>query len=151
MGIEAPLWSETNLSPQDFEYKMLPKLLGVAERSWSKDPTWATEKDAAKSQGLYNQAWSEFINIVGKRELPRLDVYAGGFNYRIPPPGAVIQDGKVLANVQFPGLTIRYTTDGSEPTATSPEYSQAISASGTVKIRAFNASGRGSSTLTLVN
>jgi hexosaminidase len=151
VGIESPLWSETNHTPLAFEYKMLPKLLGVAERAWAKDPAWATENDAAKSQALYNQAWSEFVNVVSKRELPRLDVYAGGFNYRIAPPGAVIQDGKVLANVQLPGNTIRYTTDGSEPTAQSPEYTQPIAANGTVKLKAFNPAGRGSNTVTLEN
>ncbi|KAA5548837.1 family 20 glycosylhydrolase [Adhaeribacter rhizoryzae] len=151
VGMEAPLWSETNRSPQDFEYKMLPKLLSVAERAWSKDPAWATEKDATKGQNMYNQAWSEFVNVVAKRELPRLDVYSGGFNYRIPTPGAVIQDGKVTANVQFPGYTIRYTTDGSEPTATSPEYTQPVTAQGTIKLKAFNPAGRSSSTVTLEN
>ncbi|GEO03588.1 beta-N-acetylhexosaminidase [Adhaeribacter aerolatus] len=151
VGIEAPLWSETNRSPQDFEYKMMPKLLSVAERAWSKDPAWATEKDAAREQNLYNQAWSEFVNVVAKRELPRLDVYAGGFNYRIPAPGAAIQDGKVMANIQLPGYTIRYTTNGSEPTVTSPEYTQPIDAKGTVKLKAFSPAGRGSNTVTLVN
>lgn len=151
VGIEAPLWSETNLTTADFEYKLLPKLLGVAERAWSKDPNWAKEKDAAKSEKLYSQAWSEFINVVGKRELPRLDAYAGGYGYRIPTPGAKVVDGKVAANVQFPGFTIRYTTDGTEPTANSPKYTAPVEATGAVKLRVFNAAGRGGQTITIQN
>ncbi|WP_461072120.1 family 20 glycosylhydrolase [Spirosoma horti] len=149
VGIEAPLWSETNRTPQQFEYKMFPKLLAVAERSWAKDPAWAMETNEAKSDQLYNQAWSEFISKVGKRELPRLDVYAGGYDYRIPPVGAKVINGKVAANVQFPGLTIRYTTDGSEPTAQSPVYTEPVASSGPVKFKVFNTTGRAGQTVTI--
>lgn len=149
VGIEAPLWSETNRSPVQFEYKLLPKLLAVAERAWAKDPAWALEKDEQKSEQLYNQAWSAFLHTVGNRELPRLDTYAGGFQYRIPTAGAKVTDGKLAANVQFPGLTIRYTTDGSEPTATSPAYTSPLPFTSTVKLRVFNSKGRAGQTVTI--
>jgi hexosaminidase len=149
VGIEAPLWSETNRTPEQFEYKMLPKLLGVAERAWAKDPAWATEKDVAKSEGLYNQAWAAFVHTVGKRELPRLDHYAGGYQYRVPSAGAKVTDGKVAANVQFPGLVIRYTTDGTEPTAQSPVYQTPVALDKTVKLKVFTPAGRAGQTVTL--
>ncbi|GAB3015903.1 family 20 glycosylhydrolase [Spirosoma pulveris] len=149
VGIEAPLWSETNRTPQQFEYKLLPKLLAVAERAWAKDPAWALEKDDAKSDQLYNQAWSEFLHVVGKRELPRLDVYAGGYQYRIPAVGAKVSNGNVAANVQFPSLTIRYTTDGTEPTAQSAVYSEPVVLTNTVKFKAFTATGRSGQTVTI--
>ncbi|WP_026462266.1 family 20 glycosylhydrolase [Adhaeribacter aquaticus] len=151
VGMEAPLWSETNRSPEQFEYKMLPKLLGVAERAWAKDPQWATEQNAAKSTTLYAQAWSEFINRVGKRELARLDTYAGGFQYRVPTAGAKIINNQVAANVQFPGYTIRYTTNGLEPTAQSAVYSKPISATGTIKLKVFSPAGRAGQTVTIEN
>ena len=151
VGIEAPMWAETNKTPADLEYKLLPKLLSVAERAWAKDPAWATETDQTKSDALYGQAWSEFINVVGKRELPRLDTYAGGFQYRIPTAGAKVIDGKLAANVQFPGMTIRYTTDGTEPTATSQAYTEPIAATGSVKLKVFNAAGRAGRTVTINN
>ncbi|MFD2571575.1 family 20 glycosylhydrolase [Spirosoma soli] len=149
VGIEAPLWSETNRTPEQFEYKMLPKLLAVAERAWAKDPGWATEKNDAKSDQLYGQAWSEFINVVGKRELPRLDRFAGGYQYRIPAAGAKVINGKVAANAQFPGLIIRYTTDGTEPTASSQAYTEPVAFDGPVKFKVFNATGRSSYTVTI--
>ncbi len=150
-GIQGLLWSETVKGPQRMEYMLLPKLLGLAERAWAKEPDWATEKDPVKSQDLYNQAWSVFANIVGKKELPRLSYAAGGYDYRIPTPGVFAQNGQVKANVQFPGMAIRYTTDGSEPTVSGSLYKQAISKKGTIKLRIFNNLGRGGRSVSVVN
>ncbi len=149
VGIEAALWSETNRTPLEFEYKLLPKLLAVAERAWSKDPVWASEPDERKSEQLYGQAWSEFISRVGNYELPRLDEYGGGFQYRIPTAGAKLMEGKVVANAQFPGLTIRYTADGSEPNATSPVYTEPLTLTNPIKFKVFNAAGRAGQTVTI--
>ncbi len=127
------------------EYMLLPRLLGFAERAWAQDPEWATAQDTTKSQVLYQQAWSNFLNVLGKRELPRLDYINGGYGYRIPKPGAILQDGKYLANEQFPGFTIRYTTNGKDPDAKSPVYNDAVTSSNSaIKFRAFDNKGRGS-------
>jgi hexosaminidase len=149
IGIQAPLWSETIRTPERLEFMLLPKILSLAERAWAKDPEWATEPDAAKSEALYKTAWSEFVNVIGKQELPRLDHYSGGFKYRIPAPGLNVVNGNVAANVLIPGLTIRYTTDGSEVTASSPEYKQPVPAKGTLKFAAFNHLGRAGTTVTV--
>lgn len=149
VGIEAALWSETNRTPLQLEYKLLPKLLAVAERAWAKDPAWSIEADERKSEQLYRQAWSEFISRVGNQELPRLEVYGGGFAYRIPTAGAKLIGGKVAANVQFPGLTIHYTMDGSEPNAGSPTYTEPLPLTGSIKLKVFNATGRSGQTVTI--
>jgi hexosaminidase len=130
---------------------LLPKLMGVAERAWAKDPEWATTKDTSRSKQLYNDAWSVFVNVVGKRELPKLDYLSGGFKYRIPTVGVVVKDGKVLANLQLPGLTIRYTTDGTKPTINSKIYEAGIAAKGTIQLKVFNATGRAGRTITIQN
>ncbi|WP_237144345.1 family 20 glycosylhydrolase [Pontibacter pamirensis] len=142
VGLQAPLWSENIRTPERLEYMLLPKLLGLAERAWAPDPVWATEADAAKSETAYNEAWSEFVNILGKRELPRLNYYAGGFNYRIPTAGATVENGKVVANVQLPGLEVRYTINGADPTKNSTLYTGPISEKGTVKFKVFDSIGR---------
>lgn len=142
-GIQGLLWSETVTGPERMEYMILPKLLALAERAWAGSPAWAEEKDSAKAAALYKQDWSRFVNVVGKRELPRLDHYAGGFKYRIPTPGAVIRNGKLMANTQFPGTVIRYTTNGEEPTATSPVYTKPVVVSGNVRLKLFTTNGRG--------
>ena len=91
-----------------------------------------------------NDAWNEFACVVGKKELPRLDHLFGGYGYRLPPPGAVIRDGKLSANSAFPGLTIRYTTDGSRPDGTSMVYEGPLEATGQMVLRTFDTRGRGS-------
>lgn len=151
VGIQGLLWTETVISPQRMEYMLLPKLLGLAERAWSPEPDWAIEKDSVKSEALYQQAWSRFANVLGKRELPRLDRYSGGYQYRLPLPGAVVQNGKVNANVQLPGLIIRYTTDGTEPTVKSKVYTGPITETGAIKLRTFDSTGRGGKTVRVVN
>lgn len=142
VGIQGLLWSENNNSSTRLEYMLLPKLLGLAERAWSTAPEWATSADPAKADELYQASWMNFTNLVGKRELPRLTRYNGGYAYRIPEPGLKLENGNVLANIQYPGLELRYTTDGSEPEATSKLYSGPISEKGMIKMAAFDTAGR---------
>jgi len=145
IGLQSALWGETVKTPEREEYMLLPRLLGFAERAWAQDPEWATTNDTTKSQQLYAQAWSNFLNVLGKRELPRLDHLNGGYGYRIPKPGVIEQNGKLVANEQFPGMTIRYTTNGKDPDAKSPVYNDDVTIENSViKFRAFNNKGRGS-------
>jgi hexosaminidase len=124
------------------EHLLVPRLLALAERAWSPDPAWAKEKDPVKSEKVHQEGLSVFFNTLGKKELPRLDFYNGGFGYRIPTPGAIIKDGNVVANIQLPGFAIRYTTDGTEPTKDSKVYDEPISEKGIVRLRAFDQRGR---------
>lgn len=151
IGIQSAVWGENIKSTQRLEYMLLPRLLGFAERAWAKDPDWATEKDLTRSDALYQQAWVNFLNVLGKRELPRLSYLDGGFGYRIPKPGVILEDGKYAANVQFPGLTIRYTTNGKDPDAKSLLYNNPVTSSGTVlKFKSFDNKGRGSNVTEIV-
>lgn len=147
VGLQAPLWSETIKTPAQLEYMLLPKLLGLAERAWAKDPEWASITDTAKEKAAYDQAWSEFVNVLGKKELPRLNYYSGGYQYRIPTPGVRTGNGQLEANLQLPGFTIRYTTDGTDPEKNSQIYKTAIPLKGVVKLRAFDETGRGGRTV----
>jgi hexosaminidase len=143
IGLQGALWAETVKTPERMDYMIFPKLIGLAERAWAKDPAWATERDTTKARELYNADWSKFLNILGKRELPRLAYYNGGYNFRIPKPGVILEDGKYKSNIQFPGMTIRYTTNGKEPNENSPVYEKPIPANGIIKFRAFDAKGHG--------
>ncbi|RAW01627.1 family 20 glycosylhydrolase [Pseudochryseolinea flava] len=151
VGIQGLLWSETVQGPDRMEYMILPKMLSLAARAWEKDPAWAQEKDEKKSEAMYQEAWSSYLNVVGQRELVRLDNFRGGYHYRIPSPGAIVANGKVLANIQLPGLTIRYTTDGSEPTPKSKVYTGPLAAKGNVTLKAFNTKGRSGRSSTISN
>lgn len=150
IGLQAPLWSEIITSKEIFEYLLMPKLLGVAERCWASDPAWATEPNQSRSELLYHKAWSDFINSVGKKELEKLDFYAGGFQYRIPPAGFTVTDGKIKANVLYPGLIIRYTTDGTEPDTKSKVFIDDLSYQENIKLKVFNKQGRSGTTVTVI-
>lgn len=149
IGIQGMLWTENIRGSEQMEYHLLPKLLGLAERAWAADPRWATELNSEKRKALYYEAWSAFANVLGKRELPRLDYYHGGYKYRIPSPGAVVRNNRVEANIQLPGFIIRYTTDGKEPTAKSKVYEGPVTTQQTVKLKAFNREGRSGKTTTV--
>ncbi|WPU93419.1 family 20 glycosylhydrolase [Mucilaginibacter sabulilitoris] len=145
VGLQGALWAETVKSTERMDYMIFPRLLALAERAWAADPKWATETDPVKAQQGYQQAWSGFLNVLGKRELPRLSYYDGGFNYRIPKPGISLQDGKYLSNVEFPGLSIRYTTNGKDPDDKSKLYTAPVNyKGGVIKFRVFDVKGRGS-------
>jgi hexosaminidase len=74
----------------------------------------------------------------------------GGYHYRIPPPGGVIEEGKLNANIAYPGLIIRYTTDGTEPTTESLLYENPTPVSGTVLLKSFDSAGKSSRTVQII-
>ncbi len=95
---------------------------------------------------MINSRWNTFANTLAQKELQRLSYLNGGYNYRIPLPGAIIENGKLIANIEFPGLELRYTTDGSEPNVNSIKYDGPVDVSGQVRMKAFDASGKSSRT-----
>ncbi|MBC7868255.1 MAG: carbohydate-binding domain-containing protein [Gloeobacteraceae cyanobacterium ES-bin-316] len=151
IGLQAAIWSETIKGPQQLEYMLLPRLAALSERAWAKDPGWAVETDTAKMQRDYQAALSGFLQQVGKRQLPMLDYYNSGYNYRIPPAGAILKNESVWANTQFPGLSIRYTSDNTEPHIKSAPYTQPILSKGIIKLKVFNEKGRESYTTVIEN
>jgi hexosaminidase len=88
-GIQGALWGETLRSASRVEYLLLPRLIAVAERGWT----------AAPGRDRRDAAWNGFANRLGQRQLPRLDFFQGGFAYRIPVPGAVVEQGVAQVNV----------------------------------------------------
>jgi hexosaminidase len=144
LGIQGNLWSETLGSDGRLDYMLVPKVFGLAERAWAPDPAWATEQDSTRAGSLYREDWSRLVNVVGKRELPRLEREVPGLNYRIPTPGLRAEGGVVRCSLELPGFTLRYTTDGTEPTIRSALVSGPIQARETSRVRvaAFNATGR---------
>jgi hexosaminidase len=148
-GIQSELWSETVRGPEALEYMVYPKILATAERAWAQSPNWLEIENREQRMAALEKDWNIFTNMIGQLELARLDHLYGGLNYRIPLPGAIIEKNELKANVRFPGLTIRYTTNGSEPNFNSEVYSEPIEVSGTIKLKAFNKEGRSSRTSTV--
>jgi len=149
MGVQAQLWSEILSSPDRIEYMLLPKLVGFSVSAWSPERPFENIANREERLKHFDREWNVFANTVGQREMKRLDYLFGGYGYRLDPPGAVIKDGKLYANCEFPGLAIRYTTDGSEPVQTSTLYTTPVEVKGVVKLKTFNTKGRSSRTSTL--
>lgn len=147
-GIQGQLWSETTRSDDTAEYKMFPRLLAVAERAWH-PAKWAVpyNYDGAiynKDSGTFTSAmradrdaeFNDFSNVLGQKELAKLDV--ADVAYRIPTVGAVVESGKLHANVIFPGLGIEYRVDGGKWMS----YSKPVAVKGDVEVRALSADGK---------
>jgi hexosaminidase len=148
IGIQGQLWGETLTSADRMEYMAAPRLLGLAERAWAPRPAWATaESDAAQDRGLAGD-WNAFANRLGRRALVHLSHRHPNWDFRIPVPGAVVEGDTLRANVSLPGFPIHYTTDGGTPTTSDPAYTGPVSVgdAATVKLRAFDATGRGGRT-----
>ncbi len=150
LGVQAQLWSETIIGPERLEYYLLPKLVGFAESAWAAPRSWESSEGSIITMDEVVQQWNQFANTLAQRELPRLAKLFGGFNYRVPPPGGIIENGMLLTNVEFPGLTVRYTLDGTEPNENSPVFTNPVNVSKEkVKLKAFDAAGNSSRTVTL--
>ncbi|WP_380177431.1 beta-N-acetylhexosaminidase [Kalamiella sp. sgz302252] len=117
-GLSAQLWSETSRTDENMEYMIFPRVLSVAERAWHR-AAWEQDYQAGKEYigGKTNyvdrqaqlQDWQRFANLLGQRELAKLDKL--GLHYRLPVPGARIVAGKLQANIALPGLIIEYSLD----------------------------------------
>ena len=149
LGIQGQLWGENLRSPQRVDYMAFPRTIALAERAWARSPDWSQISDPAARNVEMQRDWNQFANRLGQRELARLDYAFGGVRYRLPPPGAVVRDGRVSANIAFPGLDLRYTTDGTDPGVTAAAFRESIPFSPKIKLRSFDKRGRGSRTVNI--
>jgi hexosaminidase len=131
-GIQGQLWAETIRSFEQVEYHLFPKMLGLAERAWNMQPAWSQEYDGK----AYETAKQKYNAQIALRELPRLA--KKGTNFRVAPPGIILKNGLLYANTTIPNAVIRYTTDGSEPTENSTQWTKPVACNaGLIKARAF--------------
>lgn len=142
IGVSGQVWTETIKGPEMLEYYIFPKMLGYIERAWVGDPDWSNANSESEMKAKRQEEWNVFANAVGQREIPKLEKIFGGFNHRIPKPGVMVKDGIIHANVQAPGLIIRYTQDGTEPNLNSPVFTHPFPKKGGEKFRVFTPSGR---------
>ncbi|WP_028864831.1 beta-N-acetylhexosaminidase [Psychromonas aquimarina] len=154
-GLSAQLWSETVRNDEQYEYMVFPRVLAAAERAWHR-ADWENDYKVGKKYSLesdyVDQAqldadWQRFANIMGQRELAKLE--KAGVDYRLPVPGAKISASTLHMNSQFPGVTLQYSTDAGK---TWINYSETAkpSVSGEVAVRTVSASGERSSRVTTV-
>lgn len=115
-GLNAHCFAETMRGPDQLLMYLTPKMSGLAER-------------AAHSDTTYTEA--QFNKIIGERVLPLYQKWFaenGVGVVHMRQPGIKIVDGMVYMNAPYTGGTIRYTTDGTEPTESSPVYTEPFKA-----------------------
>lgn len=116
IGLSGQLFSETIRSYEWVQYYIFPKMMGLVERAWNARPVWeslASDKDIQ----AYNEDLNRYYEKISAKEMPHWA--QTGVNFRLPQPGIKLENGKLYANSAIRGAEIRYTTDGSEPTAQS--------------------------------
>ncbi len=136
IGVQTQLFSETLRSASWFEYYIFPKMLGMAERGWNAQPEWET-MHGEKERQAFNADLNSFYKWIALAEMPWLT--RKGINFHLMPPGITVRDGKLFLNSRIAGATLRYTLDGSEPTATSKQWTEpvAVPADATIRARVF--------------
>ncbi|XP_015772465.1 PREDICTED: chitobiase-like [Acropora digitifera] len=133
-GMQGHLWTETVRSRDQLFSMIFPRMLALAERAWHK-ASWEEidnkeDRDAEKARD-----WEKFANVLGYRELSRLDRI--GVTYRVPPPGASYDNKKLKAMAVFPGLKIEYSTDSKNW----KEVDEGTNVEGKIKLRTRSADG----------
>ncbi|CNE87927.1 chitobiase [Yersinia bercovieri] len=118
-GISGQSWNETVRTDEQMEYMIFPRALPLAERAWHR-ASWEQDYQAGREYRggethlvdtkALDTDWQRFANIMGQRELAKLD--KAGIAYRLPVPGARVVAGQLEANISLPGLIIQYSTDG---------------------------------------
>ena len=127
IGVQGQLWGETLRNFDQVQYLCLPKIFGLAERGWTAVPEWI--EHPSKS---FEECRSAYNAKVGEIELPLMK--RKGYMFHIGQPGIIVEDGKLKANCQYDGETVRYTFDGSEPSSFSPKWTAPVAVPNGVKV-----------------
>lgn len=104
-GMQGQVWTETIRTGAQMEEMIYPRLVPLAERAWHK-AAWEGDKPDVSAR---NAEWAAFAQQLSAKELPKLAALGGDFY--LPLPGAVIENGKLLANAALPGLAIEFSVD----------------------------------------
>lgn len=106
LGAQGALWGEILNKPVRFmEYQNYPRTCVMAEIGWT-------------NQELRN--FDDFNYRLTKTHYERL--FNMGIAFRLPYPNVVYQNNTLQVNLPYNWAVVRYTTDGTEPTASSNIY-----------------------------
>ncbi len=125
LGAQANLWGEYLYSAKLYEYRAYPRVIALAELTW----TTQKQKDFADFSRRLNNAYV------------RLDAF--GINYHIPLPEqpngscnfVAFNDKDSLVLKTTRPMTMVYTLDGTEPTASSKVYTEPIQIDKNAKVK----------------
>lgn len=114
MGVQGSVWTEFCNKPEDVDYLLFPRLAAVAEVAW----TQPDKKDWAlflKGMDRYNEHLAE-KGIGYARSMYNIQ-------HKVTPENGML---RVELECIRPDVEIRYTVDGSEPTASSSLYTDSL-------------------------
>lgn len=114
MGVQACMWTEFCNSPADVDYLLFPRLSALAEVAWT--------KPARKNWASYLKAMDHFNEHLAAKGI----VYARSM-YNIQQT-VTPKEGRLQVELDCirPDAQVRYTMDGSAPTAQSPLYTKPL-------------------------
>lgn len=123
LGVQGNIWTEYIATPDYLEYMVFPRACALAELAWT--------APARKN-------WLSFSQRL-LAHFPRLDAIGLHYAHSVFDVTSAFTGGKVSLNTSIADLEIRYTVDGSVPTATSKRFTAPFSlkSSGTVKAAVF--------------
>ena len=149
IGIQSQIWSETIRNEDILDYMFMPNIIVFSQKAWSKDPKWISVQDKNEREITLDHEWNKFRNTIGQRVLPMIENIYGGLSYDLPKPGGIIKNDSLYANSAFPGLSIKYTLDGSLPNSESMNYKNPVKLNqdDIVNLRLFDNKGRGGYTI----
>ena len=136
LGVQGQLFAETIRNFEGVEYLLFPKIMGLAERGWNAYPVWEKLRGTQEQQA-FDRALALYYEKISEKEMPYWA--KNGINFRLPHPGLLVKDGNLYANVAIEGAQVRYTIDGTEPTAQSALWEAPVKcdASAVVKAKTF--------------
>lgn len=114
MGVQACMWTEFCNSPADVDYLLFPRLSALEEVAWT--------KPARKNWASYLKAMDHFNEHLAAKGI----VYARSM-YNIQQT-VTPKEGRLQVELDCirPDVQVRYTMDGSVPTAQSPLYTKPL-------------------------
>lgn len=127
MGVHATVWTDRARSEADVMFMTFPRAAALAEIAWSP---------------VSRQRWADFASTLPlpMKRFARLGMPYDDALYRVSVTvrgaGESRDRARIELSRQIPAGEIRYTTNGSEPTARSPVYKDLLNVSAPVTIKA---------------
>ena len=129
LGVQASMWTEFCSKPEDVEYQLFPRLLALSDIAWGQK----NRKD-----------WPDFLKRIDG-VLPHIEemgITCARSMYNIDHKVTPVKDRlTVELSCIRPDVEIRYTTDGTEPDASSLLYTAPLTVEGTTCIKASTFAG----------
>lgn len=125
IGVQGNLWHEYINTNARREYQAFPRAIALAETGWTENS---------------NKNWDDFckrmVNAYDRMEVKNVNACRNFFEANINTHVDDSKELKVVLESFYPQAEIRYTTDGSTPTAKSTLYTEPFTWTGEINLQA---------------